>query len=114
MIQEQEGLNAELLSVCGKVEHDLSVARERLRLNIGGSKFETTVHTLTKHADTYFSAAFSGRHVPLDSEGYYFIDRDSKHFGAILSFLRTGKLRLPRDEEDREELMVEVRHCAPL
>jgi len=82
-----------------------------VRLNVGGIKFETTVATLSKHADTYFSAAFSGRHaVDLDAEGCYFIDRDGTHFNAILNFLRTGRLRVPSSSDEASALMDEVEY----
>lgn len=83
--------------------------RARVKLNVGGSRFETTVATLTAHPDSYFGAAFSGRHtVQLDEDGCYFIDRDGRHFGAILNFLRTGKLRVPTCPANAEDLMEEV------
>jgi len=95
--------------VRGSVDHDLSAVRSRVRLNVGGAKFETTVGTLTKIPDSYFSAAFSGRHeVPLDSEGCYFIDRDGTHFRPILNWMRGGSLKLQRDSASKDELMSEL------
>ena len=106
-----EAAREDILKLKGRVEHDVSAVRERVKLNVGGMKFETTVSTLTKYENTYFSAAFSGRHeVPLDSEGYYFIDRDGTHFGTILNFLRTETIRMPEDRQD--DLMAEVRYYA--
>jgi hypothetical protein len=94
-----------------RVEHDLSAIRERVKLNIGGVKFETTLSTLTKHSGTYFDAVFRERsELPLDAEGCFFVDRGGTHFGRILNFLRTGKLRKPAKEADNEELMDEMRY----
>ncbi|KAL1512204.1 hypothetical protein AB1Y20_005468 [Prymnesium parvum] len=65
----------------------------RVRLNVGGSRFETTVGTLTGHGKlkTFFSSLL--RHNGL--EGELFIDRDGESFGPLLSFLRTGELHVP-------------------
>ncbi len=110
-MQEQEKTREQILLLKGRVEHNVDAIRERVKLNVGGVKFETTVSTLTKHSDSFFSAAFSGIHeVRLDAEGYYFIDRDGAHFNSILNFLRAGKLRMPSDAEDAEALMDEVRY----
>ena len=106
---EQEKVREEVLKLKGRVDHDTAAVRQHVKLNVGGCKFETTASTLTKYENTYFSAAFSGRHeVRLDDDGYYFIDRDGKHFGAILNFLRTGKVRVPSCAEDAEDFMDEV------
>jgi len=106
---EQEKVREEVLKLKGRVDHDTAAVRQHVKLNVGGCKFETTASTLTKYENTYFSAAFSGRHeVRLDDDGYYFIDRDGKHFGAILNFLRTGKVRVPSRAEDAEDFMDEV------
>jgi len=93
----------------GKVEHDLSVLRECVKLNVGGHKFVTTLDTLTKFPGTYFSAAFSGRHaVTLDAEGYVCIDRDGTHFQYILNWLRDGtSLQLP-SASSRDALWCEI------
>ncbi|EIE19080.1 hypothetical protein COCSUDRAFT_44861 [Coccomyxa subellipsoidea C-169] len=42
--------------------------------------------------------------------GCIFIDRDPKHFGLILNFLRDGFAVLPRDEQALREIMVEAAH----
>ena len=66
-----------------------------VKMNVGGSLFNTTIGTLTKH-DTMLRAMFSGRmEVLTDSEGWIMIDRSGKHFGSILNFLRDGNVFLP-------------------
>jgi len=80
-------------------------------LNVGGSKFETTLSTLTRYPDSMLGAMFSGRHeVPPDDEGYVFIDRDGTHFRAILNFLRTGFVDQPRSEQAANELKRELEY----
>ncbi|XP_076897996.1 FH protein interacting protein FIP2-like [Bidens hawaiensis] len=64
-----------------------------VRLNIGGREFSTTIDTLTnREPESMLAAMFSGRQtVNKDPEkGYVFIDRDGKHFGHILNWLRDG------------------------
>ena len=38
------------------------------------------------------------------------IDRDPKHFGAVLAYLRDGRLVLPQDARERQELKIEARY----
>lgn len=55
--------------------------------------------------------AFKVSSVPsCDMQGRIFIDRDPKHFGLILNFLRDGFAVLPRDEQALREIMVEAAH----
>jgi hypothetical protein len=110
-MKEVEESRARLEKLRGQVEHSRS---GRIKLNVGGSIFETTIATLTKFPDTFFYAAFvifnSGDPAPLDADGCCFIDRDGKHFGTILEFLRKGNARLPMDADDIDDLMEEVRY----
>ena len=86
-------------------------ASSNVKLNVGGSKFETTLSTLTRYPDSMLGAMFSGRHeVPPDDEGYVFIDRDGTHFRAILNFLRTGFVDQPRSEQAANELKRELEY----
>jgi hypothetical protein len=63
--------------------------KSQIKLNIGGVKMITSLTTLQRFPDTMIGAMFSGRHaLPLDDEGYFFIDRDGTHFRHILNFLR--------------------------
>jgi len=61
----------------------------RVKLNIGGLRFETSTDTLQK--SDWFGALMSGKFdVQADEDGYLFIDRDGTHFGIILNYLRMG------------------------
>ncbi|PIK42710.1 putative BTB/POZ domain-containing adapter for CUL3-mediated RhoA degradation protein 3 [Apostichopus japonicus] len=81
-----------------------------VKLNVGGTLFYTTIGTLTK-LDNMLRAMFSGRmEVLTDSEGWILIDRNGKHFGTILNFLRDGKSILPRSRQDLEELQAEAKY----
>lgn len=70
-----------------------------VKLNVGGSPFETTLTTLTSSPDSMLAAMFSGRFtLPRDRDGRVFIDRDGKRFRYILNFLRDGTLNVPADD----------------
>ena len=79
-----------------------------VKLNVGGMQFRTTIDTLMK-GDTMLSAMFSGR-MPLkrDDDGSVFIDRDGRHFRAILNFLRDGHVLLPDKRKELEGLKIEA------
>ena len=53
---------AELRSMNAGVEANLAQFKERVKLNVGGTKFETTLSTLTRYPDSLLAAMFSGRH----------------------------------------------------
>jgi hypothetical protein len=77
-----------------------SLPYEHVKLNVGGMRFETTRTTLQRCPLSMLAVMFSGREgvgVPLDADGYAFIDRNGTHFGTILDYLRTDELQLPVD-----------------
>ncbi|KAJ2953393.1 hypothetical protein O0L34_g983 [Tuta absoluta] len=73
----------------------MSNYQEIVNLNIGGTRFATSWHTLTWVPDTFFTALLSGRISTVrDETGAIFIDRDPNLFGLILNFLRTRDIDL--------------------
>jgi hypothetical protein len=63
----------------------------RVELNIGGFRFETSVQTLRRVPHTFFDAYFNGRYAQdACNDGSIFVDRDGKHFGHILEYMRDG------------------------
>lgn len=51
--------------------------RKRIKLNVGGKLFETSISTLTNNKSKFFTAMFSGRwDIPKEEDGCFFIDRD--------------------------------------
>ncbi|CAH1393201.1 unnamed protein product [Nezara viridula] len=61
-----------------------------IHLNVGGTRFSTSRHTLSWIPDSFFTALLSGRISSLkDETGAFFIDRDPKLFATILNYLRT-------------------------
>lgn len=82
-----------VMSICHKVSCDSVGAKKKMattppaiiKLNIGGTKFQTTASTLLKYPDSFFGGVLSGKFAAfLDEEGAYFIDRDGKYFEPIL------------------------------
>ncbi|KAL6757301.1 BTB/POZ protein [Haematococcus lacustris] len=82
---------------------------EQVVLNVGGSKFTTTLTTLRNapsSSPSLFTAMFSGRHnLRTDEAGCFFVDRDARHFHAILNYLRDGQLNYPSDGTDFKYLL---------
>jgi N-acetylneuraminic acid mutarotase/ElaB/YqjD/DUF883 family membrane-anchored ribosome-binding protein len=81
----------------------------RVRVNVGGTIFDTSLSTLTKDKHSMLSAMFSGRYgiIP-EKDGSYFIDRDGTHFRYILNYLRDNGVTLPRDLMLHYELLREA------
>ena len=69
------------------------MSRGRVKLNVGGKIFETTVETLT-HRSTYFNSLFNNGW-SLDEREPYFIDRSPGIFKHVLSLLRDPKYTYP-------------------
>lgn len=69
-----------------------------VHLNVGGTRFSTSRHTLMWVPDSFFTALLSGRISSLrDETGAIFIDRDPKIFATILNYLRTRDIDLSVD-----------------
>ncbi|KAI9024419.1 BTB/POZ protein [Phycomyces nitens] len=84
---------------------------ERIKLNVGGQYFETSLSTLRRDPNSLLAAMFSGNGmISRDPDGSYFIDRDSTYFRLVLNYLRD--LRIPpsiqEDPKIMEELMQEA------
>ena len=56
-------------------------ASKKIKLDVGGQTFSTSLSTLKSFPDSMLGAMFSGRH-PLEpgDDGTYFIDRDGTNF----------------------------------
>ncbi|ORX62915.1 hypothetical protein DM01DRAFT_164414 [Hesseltinella vesiculosa] len=68
--------------------------QKKIKLNVGGDTFETTLTTLQREPLSLLAMMFSGRYLlEPDQDGAYFIDRDPMHFRLVLNYLRD--LRLP-------------------
>jgi hypothetical protein len=97
-----QNATAEWHDIKTKLESSVISPNERVKLNIGGRYFETTIETLTKQSDgttSYFKALFS-RQWQLEKDPKdesIFIDRDGELFDCILQYLRTGNIPIDFD-----------------
>jgi N-acetylneuraminic acid mutarotase len=76
----------------------------RIVLDIGGYRYTTSVQTLRRLPGTFFAAYFSGRYTMDRSTDGSIIDRDGKHFGQVLEYLRDGVVSVA--ERDASKLDV--------
>jgi len=88
-------------------------AEDVIGLNVGGRTFTTTRDTLCKERDSVLAVLFDrnadvGGGLPVDSEGNFFLDRDSRLFAITLNYLRTGTLPDDMPRSDRKLLKAEA------
>ena len=70
--------------------------RTPIVLNVGGTRFTTSITTMRNRGTHLLSCMFSGRlQLTPDDDGSYFIDRDPSRFPDILNWLRDGQIALP-------------------
>ena len=70
----------------------------KVKLNIGGIRYETSVTTLVKDGQSMLAAMFSGLYPlsPDPDDGSIFIDRDGTHFRYILKYVPLSSFTLER------------------
>ena len=87
---------------CEKKIEDLNRINEgTCTLNIGGKKFEVSLHTLKSRRGTIFYKQILRGEIKKGSTTFY--DRDDLYFPIILNFLRTGKLKAEKLNEEQED-----------
>ena len=90
------------------------IQESRIKLDVGGHVYTTSMLTLTKDQESMLALMFSGRHyVKKEEDGSYFIDRDGTHFRHILNYLRDGfcdEETLPTDRGILTELLTEAEY----
>uniref|UniRef100_A0A1I7TGT0 BTB domain-containing protein n=1 Tax=Caenorhabditis tropicalis TaxID=1561998 RepID=A0A1I7TGT0_9PELO len=79
-----------------------------VKLNVGGTQFQTSKSTLIK-TDGFFKTLLETE-VPVieDESGAIFIDRDPTHFRLILNFMRDGHVKIPKCSEAVNEIQKEA------
>ena len=78
------------------------VLEQVVTLDVGGTKYRTTLSTLTKYPDSILEDIFSERQaIPQQEDGSYFIDRDGEAFKYILRYLRDRDLCFDYLHDDR-------------
>ena len=68
---------------------------DRVTLNVGGQRFETTALTLCSSSSSYFTALFGSTGAVLDGRAKdeeFFIDRSGQSFAHVLQWLRSGTI----------------------
>ena len=121
---EKKTMMEELKECRAKVEaekRDWEEEKERVKqtkvfekvitLNVGGTRYTTTLSTLTKYPDSMLGAMFSGRHnLPQQEDGSYFIDRDGEVFKYILMYLRDSTVAYVQisQQEKTQQLLVKI------
>ena len=86
----------------------------KIKLDIGGQIFTTSIQTLQRDKDSMLAAMFSGRYeLTKEQDGSYFIDRDGTFFRYILNFLRDGYIdegTIPNDPAKVKEILREAKY----
>lgn len=84
-----------LLMESNKESYTVNVNKQWVKLNVGGTCFQTTKTTLSRDPNSFLyrlvqedSDLISDK----DETGAYLIDRDPSYFSPILNYLRHGKL----------------------
>lgn len=90
-----------------KIDELLRVNQETTTLNVGGKKYQVSMHTLKSRRGTKFYKQILRGEIKKDAETFY--DRDNDYFQIILAFLRTGKLKADGlSDEQKEDLLQEA------
>ena len=100
-----------------KVRAVNDIAAERVKLNVGGEIFETSLGTITVEDGSMLKAMFSGEfHVERDECDAVFLDRNPTYFPLVLSYLRQKRNRklfslsnLPVDRQAAEDAIEEAK-----
>lgn len=95
-----------------RMEEMHKIQKGRIKLDVGGHIFTTSLLTLSREQDSMLAAMFGGRHeIIKEDDGCVFIDRDGTHFRYVLNYLRDGGATmetLPRDRQLLKELKKEA------
>lgn len=109
-----ESARSEFEQLKNKMNIIASGTRKKVKLNVGGTVFMSTVDTLTVEKPTFFSAMFSEHFdTQPDEDGEIFIDRDPTHFPIILNHLRGKDMSGHMDALSpvlREDLIEELQY----
>ncbi|CAL2033839.1 unnamed protein product [Caenorhabditis brenneri] len=81
-----------------------------VKLNIGGTVFQTSKSTLTKFDGFFKTMLETDIPITKDESGAIFIDRSAKYFDVILNFMRDGHVELPETIREVKELCVEAEY----
>ncbi|CAL2033837.1 unnamed protein product [Caenorhabditis brenneri] len=109
---EELCVEAEYYLLDGLVElcsASIKAAADTVKLNVGGTVFQTTKETLTRY-NGYFKTLINDESKAIrDENGYIFINRSSKHFDFILNAMINGCYVIPHCGRIMEEIGTEVK-----
>ena len=106
MQKQVEDMDAMWSLLKGSILSKEPIQRNRIKLDVGGTTFSTSITTLTSVKDSFFEKMFSERWVQPEPDGTFFIDRNPAVFHHILEHLRTQQLpKLSTLSEEEQELL---------
>jgi hypothetical protein len=77
----------------------------KIKLNIGGKLFTTSLSTLTSEKNTFFTSMFGETfNTQPDDDGEFFIDRSPQYFQIILDYLRNPTKELDLSDLNEKQL----------
>ncbi|CAF3206034.1 unnamed protein product [Rotaria sp. Silwood2] len=87
-----------------------TIIQGKVVLNVGGREFLTTVETLTKEKNSFFTGLFSESwNLEKDNRERIFIDRNGDLFAEVLDFMRNPHEFILPDERLRKRLINEAK-----
>ena len=87
-------------------------AGDRAVLDVGGTRFASSVSTLTANS-TYFAALFSRWDHDAQDQPEFFLDRDPDTFRVLLSCMRHKRALLPEDRGLFERILLDAQFLQP-
>ena len=99
----------DLIKMQDKLKDSNFEVEDVIKLNVGGHYFETSLQTLKRQPNTFFTAMFSGStELSKGKDGAYFVDQDGTHFRHILNYLRKGTIPSVVVDQIGQELIPEA------
>lgn len=99
----------DLIKMQDKLKDSNVEVEDVVKLNVGGHYFETSLQTLKRQPNTFFTAMFSGcTELSKGKDGAYFVDQDGTHFRHILNYLRKGTIPSVVVDQIGQELIPEA------
>jgi len=89
VLEKKEKMWNETLAL---MEKHADLAKQKVILDIGGTRFSTTKTTLLGVPNSFFHAMLSSGCWQPDEDGSYFVDRSPKYFEYVLDMLRNGQV----------------------
>eukprot|EP01125_Pyxidicula_operculata_P002678 TRINITY_DN12525_c0_g1_i1.p1 TRINITY_DN12525_c0_g1~~TRINITY_DN12525_c0_g1_i1.p1 ORF type:complete len:315 (+),score=53.20 TRINITY_DN12525_c0_g1_i1:16-960(+) len=95
-----------------QLKHDSAMAREKVKLNVGGKLFALSKRDLLQAKGSYFPPMMTSELWKPDSDGEYFINRDPECFGMIAEYLRSRewKIREGLRKDELEKLRSDIEY----